>query len=243
MSGRRVRQADKAGEVGDSYFNPMRNVVLTMNAPRIKICGLTQPDQACAIAQMGVHALGFIGVSSSPRFVTPSQLVKIVEHLPPFTERVVVLAEPTDEEIEQYSIRARVNIIQLHGAESPERCAQIQTRFPWLRLIKAFRIRSTDDLARTEAYAAVVDSYLLDAYHPDQLGGTGQTLDWEELVAYKPSRPWILAGGLTPDNVHIALSRLTPHAVDLSSGVEDSPGQKNLESVRALMQAIQLIRH
>jgi phosphoribosylanthranilate isomerase len=214
-----------------------------MHTPRIKICGLTQPDQAYAIAQMGVHALGFIGVPSSPRFVTPSQLIAIVEHLPPFTERVVVLADSTDEEIEQYSIRARVSIIQLHGAESPERCAQIQVRFPWLRLIKAFRIRSADDLAKTEAYAAVVDSYLLDAYHPDQLGGTGQTLDWEELVAYKPSRPWILAGGLTPDNIHLALSRLTPHAIDLSSGVEDSPGQKNLERVHSLIQAIQSIRN
>jgi phosphoribosylanthranilate isomerase len=211
-----------------------------MHTPRIKICGLTQPDQANAIAQMGVHALGFIGVSSSPRFVTPSQLIAIIEHLPPFTERVVVLADPTDEEIEQYSVRARVSTIQLHGAESPERCAQIQTRFPWLRLIKAFRIRRTDDLAKTEAYAAVVDSYLLDAYHPDQLGGTGKILDWEELVAYQPSRPWILAGGLTPDNVHLALSRLTPDALDLSSGVEDSPGQKNLESVRDLIRAVQL---
>lgn len=213
-----------------------------MNAPRIKICGLTQPDQAYAIAQMGVHALGFIGVPSSPRFVTPSQLIAIVAPLPPFTERVIVLADPTDEEIEQYSICARVSTIQLHGAESPERCIQIQTRFPWLRLIKAFRIRHTDDLAKTEAYAAVVDSYLLDAYHPDQLGGTGQTLDWGELVAYQPSRPWILAGGLTPENIHLALSRLTPHAIDLSSGVEDSPGQKSLKSVRNLIQAMQLIR-
>ncbi len=213
-----------------------------MNAPRIKICGLTQPDQAYVIAQMGVHALGFIGVPNSPRFVTPNQLIAIVAPLPPFTERVVVLADPTDEEIEQYSIRARVSTIQLHGAESPERCTQIQTRFPWLRLIKAFRIRNTDDLAKTEAYAAVVDSYLLDAYHPDQLGGTGQTLDWEELVAYQPGRPWILAGGLTPDNIQLALSRLTPHAIDLSSGVEDSPGQKNLKSVRNLIQAMQLIR-
>jgi phosphoribosylanthranilate isomerase len=210
-----------------------------MPTPRIKICGLTQPDQAYAIAQMGVHALGFIGVPNSPRFVTPSQLIKIVEQLPPFTERVVVLADPTDEEIELYA-RARVSTLQLHGAESPERCAQIRIRFPWLRLIKAFRIRSVDDLAKTEAYAAVVDSYLLDAYHPDQLGGTGQTLDWEELVAYKPSRPWILAGGLTPDNVHRALSRLRPDALDLSSGVEDSPGQKNLESVRSLIRAVQL---
>lgn len=206
--------------------------------PRIKICGLTEPDQAIAIAQMGVHALGFIGVPHSPRFVMPNQLTALVKNLPPFTERVVVLADPTDEEIEAYCLGGWVSTIQLHGAESPERCKQVQMRFPWLRLIKAFRIRSTDDLIKTEAYAAVIDSYLLDAYHPDQLGGTGQTLNWEELVAYKPSRPWILAGGLTPDNVHLALSRLTPDALDLSSGVEDSPGQKNLKSVRKLLKAI-----
>ncbi|MGA7952324.1 MAG: phosphoribosylanthranilate isomerase [Gloeobacterales cyanobacterium] len=208
--------------------------------PRIKICGLTEPDQAIAIAQMGVHALGFIGVPQSPRYVMPSQLPALVKNLPPFTDRVVVLADPTDEEIEAYCLDGRVSTIQLHGAESPERCKQVQRRFPWLRLIKAFRIRSTDDLAKTEAYAAIIDSYLLDAYHPEQLGGTGQTLNWEELVAYQPSRPWILAGGLTPDNVHLALSRLTPHALDLSSGVEDSPGQKNLKSVRKLLNAIRM---
>jgi phosphoribosylanthranilate isomerase len=208
--------------------------------PRIKICGLTEPDQAIAIAQMGVHALGFIGVPHSPRYVMPSQLTALVKNLPPFTDRVVVLADPTDEEIEAYCLRGRVSTIQLHGAESPERCKQVQMHFPWLQLIKAFRIRSIDDLAQTEAYAAVIDSYLLDAYHPDQLGGTGQTLNWEELVAYQPSRPWILAGGLTPDNVHLALSRLTPHALDLSSGVEDSPGQKNLKSVRKLLNAIRM---
>lgn len=207
--------------------------------PRIKICGLTQADQASAIAQMGVHALGFIGVPQSPRFLTPGQLTAIVKNLPPFTERIVVLADPIDEEIEQYALLARVSTIQLHGTESPERCEQIQIHFPWLRLIKAFRIRCTDDLAKTEAYSDVVDSYLLDAYHPDQLGGTGQTLDWEELVAYKPSRPWILAGGLTSDNIHFALSRLSPHAIDLSSGVEDSPGQKNLKLVRALIRLVQ----
>ena len=206
--------------------------------PRIKICGLTEPDQAVAIAQMGVHALGFIGVPHSPRYVMPSQLTALVKNLPPFTDRVVVLADPTDEEIDAYCLDGQVSTIQLHGAESPERCKQVQMRFPWLRLIKAFRIRSTEDLAKTEAYAAVIDSYLLDAYHPDQLGGTGQTLNWEKLVAYKPSRPWILAGGLTPDNVHLALSRLTPDALDLSSGVEDSPGQKNLKSVSKLLKAI-----
>jgi phosphoribosylanthranilate isomerase len=223
----------------ERLIRPVNALTNAAYKPRIKICGLTQPDQASAIAQMGVHALGFIGVSQSPRFVTPSQLTAIVKNLPPFTERIVVLADPTDEEIEQYALLAQVSTIQLHGTESPERCEQIQIHFPWLRLIKAFRIRSTDDLAKTEAYSAVVDSYLLDAYHPDQLGGTGQTLDWEELVAYKPSRPWILAGGLTPDNIHLALSRLRPHAIDLSSGVEDSPGQKNLESVRHLILSIE----
>ena len=94
--------------------------------------------------------------------------------------------------------------------------------------------RSSSDLVAIQAYSPVVDSLLLDAYDPNALGGTGQTLDWEQLAAFKPSIPWLLAGGLTPDNVCTALSQLHPDGIDLSSGVEVSPGDKNIDLVDRL---------
>jgi phosphoribosylanthranilate isomerase len=128
--------------------------------------------------------------------------------------------------------------LQLHGQESPEFCQQVRTTYPHLRLMKAFRIRDAADLAAIAPYETVVDRVLLDAYHPHVLGGTGQTLDWGALSAFRPRCPWVLAGGLTPDNVATALGQLTPDGIDLSSGVESAPGRKDLSQVARLFGAI-----
>jgi phosphoribosylanthranilate isomerase len=124
--------------------------------------------------------------------------------------------------------------VQLHGTESIEFCQELRQALPETEIIKAWRVRSPADLDLIQTYSEVVDSFLLDAYHPNALGGTGQKLDWELLEAFKPSIPWFLAGGLTPDNIHMALSHLQPDGIDLSSGVEISPGQKDLASVDRL---------
>jgi phosphoribosylanthranilate isomerase len=110
----------------------------------------------------------------------------------------------------------------------------LRVALPNTEIIKAWRVRDLQDLAKIMAYSDIVDCLLLDAYHPDALGGTGQTLDWEKLSAFSPPIPWLLAGGLTPANICTALSQLHPDGIDLSSGVEVFPGNKNLELVDRL---------
>lgn len=207
---------------------------------RIKICGLRDPQQAIAIADLGATAIGFIAVEQSPRYVSPMQvdlLTQALQATHPAVDRVGVFANAIHAELETY-VTAGITSIQLHGAETPADCQRWRDRFPELELIKALRIRSIADLALAESFTDCVDTLLLDAYHPQMLGGTGATLDWQSLQAFRPSRPWLLAGGLTPENIATALSQLQPAGIDLSSGVERSPGDKDLEKVAALFAAL-----
>lgn len=213
---------------------------------RIKICGITQPEQGMAIAQLGATALGFICVSSSPRHVTPSQIRRITQPLmnisaiPNSIDRVGVFANADLNTISETVATGLLNVVQLHGDEPLAFCQQVKESLPSTEVIKAFRIRDQDALAQTYNYTTVVDTILLDAYHPTILGGTGHTLDWSLLKSFTPNCPWILAGGLNPENVADAIAQVHPDGIDLSSGVENTPGNKNLEKVRHLFQQIQI---
>lgn len=208
----------------------------------VKICGLTQPGQAVEIAQSGANALGFICVQSSPRYVTPAQIhamnAALKAHALTSVERVGVFANADQTTIAETVKTGQLTALQLHGQESPQFCGEIRQAFPELTLIKAFRIRQPSDLQTTLSYEAIADRLLLDAYHPHQLGGTGKALDWQTLKGFQPSKPWILAGGLTADNVQTALSTLSPDGIDLSSGVETSPGIKSMEKIRRLFESL-----
>lgn len=208
----------------------------------VKICGLMQPAQAVEIAALGASAIGFICVPASPRYVTPQQIQLISKALIEAgwadVERVGVFADAVYSDIHAAITVGRLTTLQLHGKESPETCAELRQAYPTLKIIKAFRIRATADLARTVAYETSVDALLLDAYHPQLLGGTGQTLDWESLQAFKPVKPWYLAGGLKPENVQDGLKQLAPDGIDVSSGVEIAPGDKSLAKVKALLAAV-----
>ena len=133
---------------------------------------------------------------------------------------------------------AQLTGIQLHGDENPQFCAQIKQLFPYLEVIKAFRVKTLQSLSEIPHYLEVIDTLLLDAYHPQQLGGTGKTLNWDILSSFKPGCPWFLAGGLTPENVAQALQILTPDGIDLSSGVERSPGNKDITKVTQLFHCL-----
>ena len=201
---------------------------------RVKICGITKPEQGQAIANLGATTLGFICVSASPRYVTPKQIRTIVEQLTVEVDRVGVFADATAEAICQIVTEANLTAVQLHGSESPEFCTQLRQLLPEVEIIKALRVKTTDSLNQVFIYTDYVDTLLLDAYHPQMLGGTGKTLDWFTLKQFRPNCPWLLAGGLTPDNVLDALRLLQPNGLDLSSGVERSPGDKDLEKVAQL---------
>lgn len=201
---------------------------------RVKICGITKAEQGIAIAQMGATALGFICVQASPRYVTPAQIRLVVEQLLVQVDLIGVFADFTENVICQVVEQAGLTAVQLHGGETPEFCLKLRQILPEIEILKALRIKTPECLNQAVTYASVVDTLLLDAYHPQMLGGTGKTLDWGTLEKFRPTCPWLLAGGLTPDNILDALSALQPNGIDLSSGVERAPGDKDLVKVAQL---------
>ena len=209
---------------------------------RIKICGITKPEQGKAIADLGATTLGFICVKRSPRYVTPQQIGLISEYLPNNVERIGVFADHNLEEIVNIATTTNLTGIQLHGAETPQFCHSLKQLLPpQIESIKALRVKNTDSIHDARTYYNSVDTLLLDAYHPQMLGGTGKTLNWQDLFDFNPPLPWLLAGGLTPDNIREALEQLQPHGIDLSSGVERSPGDKDLDKVAKLFQNLDIL--
>ena len=205
---------------------------------RIKICGITQPQQGKAIASLGATALGFICVPASPRYVKVDQIRAVVEQLPEKIDKIGVFANSTALEITQTVVNSGLTGVQLHGDESPEFCQQVRQLLPNVEILKALRIRSVEDIDKAATYTATADTLLLDAYDPQQLGGTGTTLDWVMLQQFSPSCPWFLAGGLTPNNILEALTQVNPSGIDLSSGVERAPGDKDLDKVAKLFEKL-----
>lgn len=206
---------------------------------RVKICGITQPEQGRAIATLGAKALGFICVKESPRYVSSKQIQAIIEQLPPLVDKIGVFVNATATEITTVVSQTGLTGVQLHGDEPLEICQQLKESLPHIELIKALRIKSAESLGEVTRYFDCVNTLLLDAYHPQLFGGTGTTLDWQTLAQFSPPIPWLLAGGLKPDNLVEALCQLSPHGIDLSSGVERSPGDKDLDKVAELFQQLQ----
>jgi phosphoribosylanthranilate isomerase len=212
---------------------------------RVKICGITIASQGRAIAELGATALGFICAKQSPRYVTPEQIRAIVAELPQHTitqqaiaDRIGVFVNASLDMITQTVAIGDLNGVQLHGDEAPEFCHQLRQQLPEIELIKALRIPNPQALALASCYETVVNTLLLDAYHPHLVGGTGQVLDWQALQQFQPKCPWFLAGGLTPENVLTALQLATPTGIDLSSGVEQTPGNKELAKVARLFEQL-----
>jgi phosphoribosylanthranilate isomerase len=219
---------------------------MVANSLRVKICGITSPEQASVIAALGANSIGFICVRKSPRYIMPERIAEITSVLPAVVDRVGVFMDQPMDEIVDIVMRSGLTSVQLHGCESVDFCRELRSQLREkitalnVELIKAFRIAGSEDLARTEAYTTVVDWLLLDAYHPTLGGGTGLTLDWTTLKSFTPDRPWLLAGGLTPSNVRGALQTIAPQGIDLSSGVERSPGDKDLEQVALLFENLRI---
>ncbi|MEA5471023.1 phosphoribosylanthranilate isomerase [Spirulina sp. 06S082] len=201
---------------------------------RIKICGITEAKQGRAIAELGATALGFICAEQSPRYLSPRNMSAIIPQLPPDIDKIGVFVNTDIEAIAAIANTTGLTGVQLHGDESPEFCLQLRQHLPKIELIKALRIKDPTDLDRANNYSSAIDTLLLDAYHPHQRGGTGKTLDWQLLQDFQSTKPWFLAGGLAPDNILAALSQINPNGIDLSSGVERSPGNKDLNKVAEL---------
>jgi len=198
---------------------------------KVKICGITSLEDAMAAVEAGSDALGFIFYEKSPRYVPIEKAAAIMRDLPPMIVKVGVFVDAEEEVVFQAIRKCGLNLLQFHGDESPQYCLQFG-----LMSMKAFQVRDADSLTQLTDFKT--DAWLLDAYSPNKLGGTGETFNWDLAVeAGKLGRPIFLAGGLTVDNVAAAVRHVQPYAVDVSSGVEASPGKKDHARVRAFIQA------
>ena len=201
---------------------------------RIKICGITNLEDALLAVELGASALGFVFYPKSPRYIAPEAARRIIQHLPPFVTTVGVFVNEREEAILKVVGEAGLDLVQLHGEESPELCVRL---FP--KVIKALRVREVEDLKVIPAYQGKIRAVLLDTYVKGIPGGTGQTFNWDlARRAQKFGIPLVLAGGLRPENIKEALRTVRPFAVDVSSGVEAFPGKKDPEKLRALFTAV-----
>lgn len=194
---------------------------------RVKICGITNAEDAMVAAVAGADALGFVFFRESPRYITPEAAASIIAKLPPFVSTVGVFVNDPVERVREIMKQAGLTHAQLHGEESAEDCRAIGDS-----TIKAFRVDTIDSLSPIQRYSSCTSAFLLDAYSKAAYGGTGMTFNWDVAVEAKRYGRVILAGGLTPENVADAVQRVQPYAVDTSSGVEAEKGRKDHHKVR-----------
>lgn len=205
---------------------------------RVKVCGITTMKDAKAAVDSGVDAIGFIFVESSPRYIPPEVARKITKKLPAFVQIVGVFMDQDPVEVEEIIEYCRLTCVQLHGSESPEYCRKLGKAAPPCKIVKAFRVGRQTTAAHFEGYGKYVSGYLLDTYVDGQEGGTGKAFDWSIIEALDLTMPIILAGGLTPDNVAEGIAAVRPFSVDVNSGVEKKPGEKDHKKLQALMRQV-----
>ncbi|HHJ1300022.1 MULTISPECIES: phosphoribosylanthranilate isomerase [Pseudomonas] len=203
-----------------------------MSNVRSKICGITRIEDALAAAEAGADAIGFVFYAKSPRAVDVRQARAIIAELPPFVTTVGLFVNASRCELNEILEVVPLDLLQFHGDETPQDCEGYNR--PW---IKALRVRPGDDLEAACRLYAGARGVLLDTYVPGIPGGTGEAFDWS-LVPARLSKPIILAGGLSAQNVGQAIAQVRPYAVDVSGGVEEAKGIKDAAKIEAFMRAV-----
>lgn len=193
----------------------------------IKICGITNKIDAVDAAGLGVDMLGFVFYKNSKRYVEAKTVRQIADELPDSIAKVGVFVDEDKSKVLEIAEEAGLDTLQFHGNETPSYCAGFKDDY---KVIKAFRLKDKNDIKSANEYD--VDFYLFDTYKSDSIGGTGETFDWKLLKDFEFLKPVILSGGLNPGNVKRALSEVVPYGVDVSTGVERSPGKKDIELMK-----------
>jgi phosphoribosylanthranilate isomerase len=201
---------------------------------KIKICGITNIEDALAAESFGAHAVGFIFYKKSKRYIKPEKAVYIIKHLSPLTIKVGVFVNETFENINKISILTGINVVQLHGNENPNIIKSIS-----LPVIKTFRVDDNFDYSRLNQYREY--SILLDAYSENDFGGTGYKFNWEK-IPFEIKNKIILAGGISSENIEFIYKNINPAAVDLSSSLEITPGKKDKKRMGKFFNKVNLIR-
>jgi phosphoribosylanthranilate isomerase len=203
-----------------------------MHIVKVKICGITNLDDAMAAVDMGADLLGFNFYPKSPRYLTVEKAIEIIDQIPTFVDTAGILVNPTAEQIKEITDHGFLNWIQLHGDETPQFCETLK----WfhVKTIKAIRVKSAEDIARLEQFHT--DAILLDAFNSKLYGGTGETFNWD-LVGDINTKRIFLAGGINHENAADAV-RLGVYGIDACSGIESSPGKKDHKKMRQLFENI-----
>ncbi|MGD2002166.1 MAG: phosphoribosylanthranilate isomerase [Paracoccaceae bacterium] len=209
------------------------------NPVSVKICGLATVDDVRACADAGANYMGLVFFEKSPRNITIPAARELALAAPLGLAKVALVVNPSDAELDAITATVPLDMLQLHGRETPERVAEVKARYG-LPVMKAVGIADGDDLPKLESYFGVADQILVDAKPPkggELPGGNGLSFDWRLIAGRRWPCPWMLAGGLTPENVAEAIKMTGAKQVDVSSGVEDAPGQKNAELIQKFVQS------
>ncbi len=201
-------------------------------ALKVKVCGITNEKDALLASSLGAWALGFVFYKQSPRFISPSRAQKIIQALPPFVTPVGIFVNQKEGAVKSIADFCGLGALQLHGDETPLYCSRLRQ----YKIIKAFRVKEDFDISNCSQFK--VSAYLFDAYDEKDYGGSGKTFNWDVIKDKKFARPVILSGGLTPENIAEAARAVSSYAVDVSSGVEKSPGQKDGKLLQDFFSAI-----
>ena len=209
------------------------------NPVSVKICGLATVDDVRACADAGANYMGLVFFEKSPRNITIPAARELALAAPLGLAKVALVGNPSDAVLDAITATVPLDMLQLHGRETPERVAEVKARYG-LPVMKAVGIADGDDLPKLESYFGVADQILVDAKPPkggELPGGNGLSFDWRLIAGRRWPCPWMLAGGLTPENVAEAVKMTGAKQVDVSSGVEDAPGQKNAELIQKFVQS------
>ena len=202
---------------------------------KIKICGLTDPENSKQIASLDIHAIGLVFFNESPRAVSIEQANEIIQELPPFINKVGLFVNANSNFVDQVLNSVNIDTIQFHGDESSSDCSQFQMPF-----IKAIRMREGTNLLKQAEEFSSASGLLLDSFEEDSYGGTGKSFDWN-LIKNNLDLPIILAGGLNKDNIMSAIEKTQPYAIDISSGVEVDKGIKDIEKTKEIIEIVKSI--
>ncbi len=202
---------------------------------KVKICGITNIQDALAAAEAGADALGFVFFKESPRYIDPARAGEIIDSLPPFISAVGVFVDANENFVKYAVNESGVGILQFHGSEPPDYCDSFGMPY-----VKVFRVKDMESLSALKEYK-YASSFLLDTYSEEEPGGTGMTFNWDMAVAAKASGRIILAGGLTAENVAEAIRKVRPYAVDVSSGVEAAKGKKDADKIRRFISTVRVL--
>ena len=205
-----------------------------------KICGLSTPEAVDCAARNGAAMVGFVFFPPSPRSITVVEAPALTARVPDGVKKVGLTVNADDDLLQEIARNAGIDILQLHGNEEPERVFEVRHKFG-LPVIKALPVEDQVDLMVARGYDGVVDYFLFDAKPPEDAtrpGGNAMAFDWTLLKGFSLAKPWLLAGGLTPENVAEAARTSGAHMVDVSSSVKDAPGLKNLDKIRAFLRAL-----